>query len=98
MNHRLATRIALLLLAFGLLLLAATLTISHQRQQALTLTLAEAKANAMAETYFEALNTLMLSGAMGQSEMLRSKLIDQAGLIEAAQGPQVWLWHGYFSE
>ena len=27
------------------------------------------------------------SGAMGM-----------AGLIEAAQGPQVWLWHGYFSE
>lgn len=83
MNRRLATRIALLLLVFGLLLLAATLVVSHQRQQALTLTLAEAKANAMAETYFEALNTLMLSGAMGQSEMLRSKLIEQAGLTEA---------------
>ncbi|MBQ1783496.1 MAG: hypothetical protein II007_07575 [Gammaproteobacteria bacterium] len=83
MSHRLATRIALLLLAFGLLLLAATLLISHQRQQALTLTLAEAKATAMAETYFEALNTLMLGGATSQSEMLRNKLVEQAGLSEA---------------
>lgn len=83
MSNQLATRIALMLMVFGLLLLAATLYVSHARQQQLTTTLAEAKAKAMAETYFEAVNTLMLSGAMAQSELLRRKLIDQAGLSDA---------------
>ena len=85
MIHRLslATRIALLLVGVGCALLIATLAVSYSRQQALAEQLAHERAVSVAETYFEALNTLMLAGAMPQRGLLRNKLLQQEGITDA---------------
>lgn len=66
----------------GLVLLLITLTYSYQHEQELVQEMALNQAKALTSSYFESVNTLMLSGAMSQQELLHRKMLAQANVKE----------------
>jgi len=74
-----------ILLALGLtftalLFISAIYTYSNQRH--LVTELAEEKVNDIANTYFDGVNTMMLTGTTAQRGILQKKMMDEPGVVE----------------
>lgn len=77
-----AAKLYLTISAVGVLLLFITLTYSYQHEQSLVEQLAVNQAKGLSSSYFESVNTLMVSGAMNQQSVLHKKMLGQANVNE----------------
>ncbi|WP_459703834.1 methyl-accepting chemotaxis protein [Stutzerimonas marianensis] len=71
-----------LLLVFSLVL-AASLLYSFNAEKRLILQVVEQQTRDTADSYFDSINTMMLTGTMGQREVLREKILARPGIIDA---------------
>jgi methyl-accepting chemotaxis protein len=76
-------RITLTLLAIFLIIFVVTLSYSSSSEEELVLHLVEKQTKDAADTYFDGINVLMLSGAMANRELIKSKMEERDGVIEA---------------
>lgn len=76
-------RITLALSVIFLTVFVVTLSYSSSSEEALILHLVEQQTKDAADTYFDGINVLMLSGAMGNRELIKSKMEERKGVIEA---------------
>ncbi len=85
------SKITLALSAIFLIVFVVTLSYSSLNEEELILHLIEQQTKDAADTYFDSINVLMLSGAMSNRELIKSKMEDREGLIEARiiRGQQV---------
>ncbi|GAA5214716.1 methyl-accepting chemotaxis protein [Corallincola platygyrae] len=77
-----AARLYITMASVGLLLLAITMLYSYQHERALVDEMAIDHINTFSESYFEAINTLMLSGGMAQRKILQDKMRSQENIVE----------------
>ena len=75
MNLSIVTKLYLAMTVVGIALLVITLTYSIRHERGLVDELALQQAEAFGQSYFEAINTLMVSGAMSQRDLLHSKML-----------------------
>lgn len=76
-------RIIMALAIVFALLIAMTTTITTINERDMVLELAVDKTVQAARTYFDNVNTMMLSGTMAQRSVLRDKLLETEGIIDA---------------
>ena len=69
------TKINLALLVVFALVLAASLFYSGGSEKQLILHVVEQQTKDTADSYFDSINTMMLTGTMGQREVLRNKIL-----------------------
>ncbi|MDH3353720.1 MAG: methyl-accepting chemotaxis protein [Chromatiales bacterium] len=77
------TKITLALSIIFLILFVVTLKYSSSSEEELVLHLVESQTKDAADTYFDGINVLMLSGAMANRELIKSKMEDREGVKEA---------------
>ncbi|WP_083481445.1 methyl-accepting chemotaxis protein [Agarivorans gilvus] len=77
-----AARLYLTMVIVGLSLLAITLTYTYQHEKTLVEEMAKQQIKVMSESYFEGLNTLMLSGAMANKKLLHDKMLKQDNILD----------------
>lgn len=77
------TKINLALLVVFALVLAASLFYSASSEKQLILHVVEQQTKDTADSYFDSINTMMLTGTMGQREVLRNKILARPGVIDA---------------
>ena len=77
------TKINLALLVVFALVLAASLVYSAGSEKQLILHVVEQQTKDTADSYFDSINTMMLTGTMGQREVLRNKILARPGVIDA---------------
>ncbi|AZZ45457.1 methyl-accepting chemotaxis protein [Pseudomonadaceae bacterium SI-3] len=77
------TKINLALLVVFALVLAASLLYSAGSEKQLILDVVEQQTKDTADSYFDSINTMMLTGTMGQREVLRNKILARPGVIDA---------------
>ena len=90
-NLTIKTKILIVLaVTFTTLLLTTALFLSSN-QRALVTELAEQKVNDVANTYFDGVNTMMLTGTMAQRGILREKILKEPGIEEVIimRGPEL---------
>lgn len=71
-----------LLLVFSLVL-GASLIYSANAEKQLVLKVVEQQTRDTADSYFDSINTMMLTGTMAQREVLRDKILARPGIIDA---------------
>ncbi|MGZ4958124.1 MAG: methyl-accepting chemotaxis protein [Methylomonas sp.] len=76
------TKILLSIASVFLLLMAVSIAYMANKQKDMVQTLAFEKAHDIADTYFDGINTMMLSGTLAQSEVLREKALSHANVTE----------------
>ncbi len=76
-------RITLALSVIFLTVFVVTLSYSSSSEEELILHLVEQQTKDAADTYFDGINVLMLSGAMANRELIKSKMEERKGVIEA---------------
>lgn len=76
-------KINLALLVVFALVLAASLFYSAGSEKQLILDVVEQQTKDTADSYFDSINTMMLTGTMGQREVLRNKILARPGVIDA---------------
>lgn len=76
-------RITLALSVIFLTVFVVTLSYSSSSEEELVLHLVEQQTMDAADTYFDGINVLMLSGAMANRELIKSKMEEREGVIEA---------------
>ncbi len=74
--------LAALIVVFAFLMMATTM-IAARNEQSMVMELAIDKTQQIASSYFDNVNTLMLSGGMPQRHILREKLLETEGIIDA---------------
>ena len=74
--------LAALIVVFAFLMMATTM-IAARNEQSMVMELAIDKTRQIASSYFDNVNTLMLSGGMPQRHILREKLLETEGIIDA---------------
>ncbi|MCQ4258816.1 methyl-accepting chemotaxis protein [Stutzerimonas stutzeri] len=77
------SKINLALLVVFALVLAASLLYSAGSEKKLILHVVEQQTKDTADSYFDSINTMMLTGTMGQREVLRDKILARPGVIDA---------------
>ncbi|MCP9337691.1 methyl-accepting chemotaxis protein [Stutzerimonas xanthomarina] len=77
------TKINLALLVVFALVLAASLSYSAGSEKQLILHVVEQQTKDTADSYFDSINTMMLTGTMSQREVLRNKILARPGVIDA---------------
>ena len=77
------SKINLALLVVFALVLAASLLYSAGSEKKLILQVVEQQTKDTADSYFDSINTMMLTGTMGQREVLRDKILARPGVIDA---------------
>jgi len=77
------SRITLALSAIFLIIFVVTLSYSSSSEEELVLHLVEKQTKDAADTYFDGINVLMLSGAMANRELIKLKMEEREGVIEA---------------
>lgn len=80
MRLTIAHKLLLTLLAVFTLVLAASLTYESYQQKALLQSVISEQTLDKAGNYFDSLNMMMLTGAMGQRETLRQKVLSHSGI------------------
>ncbi|MCW8983443.1 MAG: methyl-accepting chemotaxis protein, partial [Gammaproteobacteria bacterium] len=87
MNKRLElsiqARITLTISVIFMVIFVVTLSYSSTSEEELVLHLVEQQTKDAADTYFDGINVLMLSGAMANRELIKSKMEERKGVIEA---------------
>ncbi len=77
------TKINLALLAVLVLIMSASLLIAADAEKKLVLQVVEQQTKDAADSYFDSINTMMLTGTMAQREVLRNKLLARPGVMDA---------------
>jgi len=77
------SKINLALLVVFALVLAASILYSANSEKQLILQMVEQQTKDTADSYFDSINTMMLTGTMGQREVLRNKILARPGVIDA---------------
>ncbi|MCK9236633.1 MAG: methyl-accepting chemotaxis protein [Thiopseudomonas sp.] len=77
------TKINIALLSVFFVIMAASLLFSAGNEKKLVLEVVEQQTKDAADTYFDSINTMMLTGTMAQREVLRSKILERPGVVEA---------------
>ena len=77
------TKINLALLVVFALVLSASLLHAAITEKRLVLQVVEQQTKDAADSYFDSINTMMLTGTMAQREVLRNKLLARPGVIDA---------------
>ena len=82
--HRwsIATKLYITMVIVGISLLIITLSFTYRHEQALVRNMANQQITSLSDSYFEALNTLMLSGAMANKQLLHKKMLSQDNIID----------------
>ncbi|MCQ8116550.1 methyl-accepting chemotaxis protein, partial [Methylomonas rosea] len=81
-NSTIQSKILLSIASVFLLLMFVSTLFMAERQKDMIQTLATDKARDIANSYFDGVNTLMLTGAMAQGEVLREKALSHANVTE----------------
>ncbi len=76
-------KINLALLAVFALVMTASLLFSAIKEKALVLNVVEQQTKDAADSYFDSINTMMLTGTMAQRDVLRNKVLARPGIIDA---------------
>lgn len=76
------SRIMLSIASVVILLMAVSMWFMADRQKQLVQSLAIEKASDIASSYFDSINTMMLTGSMAQSKVLRDKLLTHADIVD----------------
>ncbi|WP_427979440.1 hypothetical protein, partial [Agarivorans sp.] len=82
-----AARLYLTMVVVGLSLLVITLSYTYQHERNLVQDMAKQQIKVMSESYFEGLNTLMLSGAMANKKLLHDKMLKQDNILDISLLP-----------
>lgn len=82
-NLSIAARINLVLGFIFLLVLACVMGFTTWAERNMVETLITEQTTDMADSYFDTVNTLMLTGTMANRELARSKLLERPGVLEA---------------
>jgi methyl-accepting chemotaxis protein len=77
------TKVNLSLVLVFLVVFASSLTAIYRSESSLSLDVAEFTTQATADSYFDSINMLMLSGAMNNRGVLQQKILSNESLIEA---------------
>jgi methyl-accepting chemotaxis protein len=77
------TKINVALLFIFALVLVAALFYSTTHEKGLILDIVKQQTKDAANAYFDSINTMMLTGTMNQREVLRSKVLDRPGMLDA---------------
>ncbi len=77
------TKINLALLLVLLLIMSASLYIAASAEKNLVLQVVEQQTKDAADSYFDSINTMMLTGTMAQRDVLRQKILARPGVIDA---------------
>ncbi|OOE10285.1 methyl-accepting chemotaxis protein [Stutzerimonas degradans] len=77
------TKINLALLLVLLLIMSASLYIAASAEKNLVLHVVEQQTKDAADSYFDSINTMMLTGTMAQRDVLRQKILARPGVIDA---------------
>ncbi|WP_312570631.1 methyl-accepting chemotaxis protein [Stutzerimonas balearica] len=77
------TKINLALLAVLVLIMSASLFVAADAEKKLVLQVVEQQTKDAADSYFDSINTMMLTGTMAQREVLRNKALARPGVIDA---------------
>lgn len=77
------TKINLALLVVFALVLSASLLYAAVTEKRLVLQVVEQQTKDAADSYFDSINTMMLTGTMAQREVLRNKILARPGVIDA---------------
>ena len=90
-TNSLKARILLALCIVFAVLISVTTIISTTNERAMVMDLTTEKAEDMARTYFDNINTMMLSGTMAQRSVLRDKLLESDGVtnVKVIRAPKV---------
>ena len=85
------TKINVALLFIFALVLVAALSYSTSHEKRLILDVIKQQTKDASNTYFDGVNTMMLTGTMSQREVLRNKLLDRPGMLDVRiiRGPAV---------
>ena len=78
-----STKVNLALLFAFVLLMGASITHRVYSERALVEQVVEQQTKDTADSYFDSINTMMLTGTMGQRRLLRDKLLARPGVTEA---------------
>ncbi|MGY5449955.1 methyl-accepting chemotaxis protein [Agarivorans sp. MS3-6] len=77
-----AAKLYITMVIVGLSLLAITLSFTYSHEQTLVREMANQQIKSLSDSYFEALNTLMLSGAMANKQLLHKKMLSQDNILD----------------
>ncbi|MCW3148148.1 HAMP domain-containing methyl-accepting chemotaxis protein [Stutzerimonas stutzeri] len=77
------TKINLALLLVLVLIMSASLYIAASAEKNLVLQVVEQQTKDAADSYFDSINTMMLTGTMAQRDVLRQKILARPGVIDA---------------
>lgn len=77
------TKINIAMLSVFFVMMSASLLFSASNEKQLVLEVVEQQTKDAADTYFDSINTMMLTGTMAQREVLRSKILERPGVVEA---------------
>lgn len=95
-NSTIQSKILLSIASVFLLLMFVSTLFMAERQKDMIQTLATDKARDIANSYFDGVNTLMLTGAMAQGEVLREKALSHGNVTEVRliRGKQITDFYG----
>jgi len=77
------TKINIALLSVFFVVMSASLIFSANNEKALILEVVEQQTKDTADSYFDSINTMMLTGTMAQRSVLRDKILARPGVIDA---------------
>src|SRR5690554_5289159 len=77
------TKINIALLSVFFVVMSASLIFSANNEKALILEVVEQQTKDAADSYFDSINTMMLTGTMAQRDVLRNKILARPGVIDA---------------
>ncbi|EXF46681.1 methyl-accepting chemotaxis protein [Pseudomonas sp. BAY1663] len=77
------TKINLALVLVLVVIMSASLFIAASTEKRLVLQVVEQQTKDAADSYFDSINTMMLTGTMAQREVLRNKILARPGVIDA---------------
>lgn len=77
------TKINLALLLVFFVVMAASLIFSVINERKLVLAVVEQQTQDAADSYFDSINTMMITGTMAQRDVLRQKILERPGVTEA---------------
>ena len=77
------TKINIALLAVFFVVMATSLMFTVMSERKLVLDVVEQQTRDAADSYFDSINTMMLTGTMAQRNVLRDKILERPGVVEA---------------
>ena len=76
-------KINLALVTVFVIVMATSLMYAANNEKKLVLEVVEQQTKDAADSYFDSINTMMLTGTMNQREVLRNKVLERPGVLDA---------------